>query len=1133
MFRPIICFFIVSLLSLKIAAQTTDLSIVIEAQNTSGTPISQASIYQDFQYIITIINSGNGVSNATFSQDLNPNISFIEAVSFNTSGGASLVSNLIYDQGTLTGTMATLPSNSSVQIKVSVKAPLTPGGIASTAHVYSPDGTTDSNTSNNTSIISTDITDLPIDFTVTIEQISPPAPAGISNWNDTVTYTVSISNNSSIPYPLNGISNSLQLASTFSNGTPNVQLESVTCIGGTNGMTCPSIPNIDSSIIELSGSHIFFNYAAPIDFTVGGTLTFELVYRFLDPICGFNLQPLAIECSSEIELSHSNESSNSSNTIQTPLLESTLCPVTDVCIETIQLSPDPTLPLQWGELITLETTLCNNGPLDVPVKAFLQNISGNVSWSITSVTCDSTTGTISCSDLVIYPLGQLWETNIFDLPANSTVSITTIVSFLEPNTCAVSPPNSTQGHIRSAINIDSNDITDNNMSNNSESDYVILPGIDACEPEDFMDLAITKTQTSPALPEGGDPINTTGWGPITYSITAFNNSTQDTPVSIIDFLPTGANNLASGTLLSVACTGTTGNATCYTPTNTNIGVLLDGEPEDGVEDYFWSITSDDNYILPAQSSITFSVEVDWQLECSDSPIPTVNSASITNLNGDPDNNMANNLDSAHTYFAPCVDLIVQTYPQFTAVSVNQNFNWIVDITTSSISSSAININFESVLGPEFIINGTPSCTVTSGTATCITTLSVNGTTVSGLIPSMDTGSTIQIVIPTQSPNFGGAFTNTAQAIPNPSDNEELTPETNISISNIQVIAPTVTKAFIPEEITVGEQSILEFTVNNTSGNAAQNDISFTDNLPNGLTINGTVNWGEANGCTATFIGAPGDTAFTVTNLSFPEGVASCTFFIPVTSNTPGVYLNDTINFSDQNNIDSSQASATLSVNEDLTDVDIEVLKTVSPTEASIGDLVEFTISVSNLGTTPAQSISIIEELPLGYQYNSHTTTTGLYTIEDSIWFIETLNAGSTETLTLNATVISSNNLTNTAILVSVDETDNNSGNNEDSATVLVDDCLQISEGISPNNDLLNDTFTIKCIEDYPNNTLKIYNRYGTLVYETANYKNQWNGIANRGLPKTNNKLPVGTYYYVLHINSTLKKPLIGWLYLNY
>ncbi|MBQ0769801.1 MAG: gliding motility-associated C-terminal domain-containing protein, partial [Bizionia sp.] len=59
-----------------------------------------------------------------------------------------------------------------------------------------------------------------------------------------------------------------------------------------------------------------------------------------------------------------------------------------------------------------------------------------------------------------------------------------------------------------------------------------------------------------------------------------------------------------------------------------------------------------------------------------------------------------------------------------------------------------------------------------------------------------------------------------------------------------------------------------------------------------------------------------------------------------------------------------------------------------------------------------------------------------------------------------------------------------------------------------------------------------YNRYGTLVYEAVNYKNQWNGIPNKGFPKSNSLLPVGTYYYVLHIKS-LQKPLIGWVYLNY
>lgn len=1132
MFKFTFCFVFLSLFVIQTNAQSTDLSIVTEAQNTSGTPISQASIYQDFQYIVTIINSGAAVNNAAFSQTLNGNITYINAESFNTNGGASVVSNLNYFSGTLTGTIASLPSNSSVQIKVSVKAPTAPGGIASNAVVSPPDGTTDNNTSNNTSIISIDITDLPIDFTVTQSQIAPPENTGISAWNDTVTYTFTITNNSSIAFPLESFSSELQLASQLSFGSPNVQLQSLICIGATNGTLCPTIPSVDPSIINLMGSHTFINMTTPIEFTVGGSLTFEVIYKFLDPNCGMNMQPLAVESTSTITINHANESPNTSNSVLTPLLESTLCPVADVCIETIQLNPDPNSLLEWEELITLETTLCNNGPLEAPVKAFLQNISSNINWSITSVTCDITTGSVLCSDFTINISSQFWETNVFNLPANSTVTFTTIVSFLEPNSCVISPSNNSEGHIRSAINIVSNEITDSNLDNNYESDYVILPGIDACEPEDFIDLAITKTQISPALPQGEDALNTTGWGPITYTITAFNTSIEDAPVSIKDFMPQGANTLASASLLSVDCIATTGNASCITVTNANINVLLDGEPEDGIEDVFWSINAEDNYILPAQSSVTFSVVVHWEPECSNNAIAVTNAASIANVNAEPDNNMSNNFASATTYFAPCVDLIVQTYPQFTTVGVNQNFNWIVDITTSSTSSSAINIDFSSVLGTEFTITGTPTCTITSGNATCTQNITVNGTTVSGLISSMDTGSTIQLIIPTQAPSFGGAFTNIAEATPNPSDNEELTPETNISISNIQVIAPTVTKAFIPDNIIVGEQSVLEFTVTNISGNPAQNAISFTDSLPNGVVINGIANWIEDNGCTATFSVNSEETAFTVTNLTFPEGVSHCTFAIPVTSQTPGIYLNNSANFSNQNNIDSSQASATLTVIEDPTDVDIEISKSVTPTEASIGDTVVFTITVANLGTTAAHSISVLEELPEGYSYNSHTTTNGIYSIENSLWLIETLNANSTETLTVYATVISSINLLNTAVLVGVDETEHNDENNEDSAAVLVDDCLSISQGFSPNTDQRNDTFTIKCIEDYTNNTLKIYNRYGTLVYEAVNYKNQWNGIPNKGFPKSNSLLPVGTYYYVLHIKS-LQKPLIGWVYLNY
>ena len=58
------------------------------------------------------------------------------------------------------------------------------------------------------------------------------------------------------------------------------------------------------------------------------------------------------------------------------------------------------------------------------------------------------------------------------------------------------------------------------------------------------------------------------------------------------------------------------------------------------------------------------------------------------------------------------------------------------------------------------------------------------------------------------------------------------------------------------------------------------------------------------------------------------------------------------------------------------------------------------------------------------------------------------------------------------------------------------------------------------------NTLYIYNRYGTLVYKSNNYNNDWEGQSNDG-----KKLPVGTYFYHMIHDDNLNKT--GWVYLNY
>ncbi|GAB1857085.1 hypothetical protein MHTCC0001_19210 [Flavobacteriaceae bacterium MHTCC 0001] len=93
-------------------------------------------------------------------------------------------------------------------------------------------------------------------------------------------------------------------------------------------------------------------------------------------------------------------------------------------------------------------------------------------------------------------------------------------------------------------------------------------------------------------------------------------------------------------------------------------------------------------------------------------------------------------------------------------------------------------------------------------------------------------------------------------------------------------------------------------------------------------------------------------------------------------------------------------------------------------------------------------------------------------------------------------------------------------------------CAFVFNEFSPNNDGDNDFLVITCIEDYPNNVLEIYNRWGNIVYKKRGYNNEFKGISNgRAVINEPDELPVGTYYYVLDLGNG-DKPKVGWLYLN-
>ncbi len=91
----------------------------------------------------------------------------------------------------------------------------------------------------------------------------------------------------------------------------------------------------------------------------------------------------------------------------------------------------------------------------------------------------------------------------------------------------------------------------------------------------------------------------------------------------------------------------------------------------------------------------------------------------------------------------------------------------------------------------------------------------------------------------------------------------------------------------------------------------------------------------------------------------------------------------------------------------------------------------------------------------------------------------------------------------------------------------------IPDGFSPNNDGVNDVFEISGLYDiFENFNLKIYTRYGNLIYEGNNNIPPWDGTSTQGLTNTGKNLPTGTYYYILNLNDPSYQLIKGWVYLN-
>ncbi len=128
----------------------------------------------------------------------------------------------------------------------------------------------------------------------------------------------------------------------------------------------------------------------------------------------------------------------------------------------------------------------------------------------------------------------------------------------------------------------------------------------------------------------------------------------------------------------------------------------------------------------------------------------------------------------------------------------------------------------------------------------------------------------------------------------------------------------------------------------------------------------------------------------------------------------------------------------------------------------------------------------------------------------------------------NASLANPSSNPDSTIIYLVTVTDANNCKDKDSVTIFVavnDTCtLSIYNLISPNGDNKNEVWWIDGITGFRNNTVHLFNRWGSSVWFGQNYDNDkvlWKGQNDNG-----EKLPDGTYYYVIELG---KKTLTGFV----
>ena len=192
--------------------------------------------------------------------------------------------------------------------------------------------------------------------------------------------------------------------------------------------------------------------------------------------------------------------------------------------------------------------------------------------------------------------------------------------------------------------------------------------------------------------------------------------------------------------------------------------------------------------------------------------------------------------------------------------------------------------------------------------------------------------------------------------------------------------------------------------------------------------------------------------------------------------------------------------------------DVAITKRSESNVVVVDQVFDYYLNVRNNGTDDATQLVMKDVLPKNLSFeNLGQPTDGLATFDQLTqtitWNIPLLANGKFAELVVKVRSKQPGMVSNTA-MVTATEFDPNLANNTSTDQKEISG-LRIPNVFTPNGDGKNETFYIQHLESFESNEVTIINRWGSTVYQSNHYLNDWTapGLAD------------GTYFYIIKVRN--------------